>query len=204
MTQSPPAKLDRTDLVILRELQNDGRLSNLELSKRVNLSATPCLNRVKRLERDGVITGYGAFVDPEKLDAALMVLTWHDFYFSDDSYDWPDADEQALLKKLCNAMKPGAVLINVARGSLVEEDAVVDALTSGQLAAAALDVFEQEPLPESSPLWDVPNLYLSAHSSVSVDRYIDDVFDLFEQNLRRYVAGEDLRNQVDMETLGFA
>ena len=102
------------------------------------------------------------------------------------------------------AMKPGAVLINVARGSLVEEDAVVDALTSGQLAAAALDVFEQEPLPESSPLWDVPNLYLSAHSSVSVDRYIDDVFDLFEQNLRRYVAGEDLRNQVDMETLGFA
>jgi Lrp/AsnC family transcriptional regulator, leucine-responsive regulatory protein len=74
MAQSPPARLDRTDLTILRELQNDGRLSNLELSKRVNLSATPCLNRVKRLERDGFITGYGAFVDPEKLDAALMVF----------------------------------------------------------------------------------------------------------------------------------
>jgi phosphoglycerate dehydrogenase-like enzyme len=101
------------------------------------------------------------------------------------------------------AMKPGAVLVNVARGSLVDEAAVLDALSSGQLAAAALDVFDQEPLPPESPLWDAPNLYLSAHSSVSVDRYIDDVFDLFEDNLRRYAAGESLRNVVDMEALGF-
>jgi phosphoglycerate dehydrogenase-like enzyme len=101
------------------------------------------------------------------------------------------------------AMKPGAVLVNVARGSLVHEAAVLDALHSGQLGAAALDVFEQEPLPAESPLWDAPNLYVSAHSSVSVDRYIDDVFDLFEDNLRRYAAGEPLRNVVDMEALGF-
>ncbi len=102
------------------------------------------------------------------------------------------------------AMKPGAVLVNVARGSLVETDAVVEALASGQLAAAALDVFEQEPLPDASPLWETPNLYISAHSSVSVDRYLDDVFDLFEGNLRRYVAGEALRNRVDMQALGFS
>ncbi|MGH0033879.1 MAG: D-2-hydroxyacid dehydrogenase [Myxococcota bacterium] len=102
------------------------------------------------------------------------------------------------------AMKPGAVLVNVARGSLVEEVALVDALSSGQLSAAALDVFEQEPLPADSPIWDAPNLWVSAHSSVSVDRYADDVFDLFEDNLRRYAAGEPLRNAVDMAALGFA
>lgn len=101
------------------------------------------------------------------------------------------------------AMKPGAMLVNVARGSLVQEDAVLEALASGQLAAAALDVFEQEPLPPESPLWDAPNVYISAHSSVSIDRYVDDVLDVFDDNLRRYAAGEPLRNVVDMEGLGF-
>jgi len=93
--------------------------------------------------------------------------------------------------------------VNVARGSLVDEDAIIEALESGRLSAAALDVFEQEPLPADSPIWDAPNLWVSAHSSVSVDRYVDDVFDLFEDNLRRYAAGEPLRNRVDMESLGF-
>ena len=101
------------------------------------------------------------------------------------------------------AMAPGAVLVNVARGSLVDEIALAEALKSGRLGAAALDVFEQEPLPPGSPLWDLPNLYLSAHASVSVDRYLDDVFDLFADNLARYVEGEPLRNRVDMEALGF-
>jgi phosphoglycerate dehydrogenase-like enzyme len=102
------------------------------------------------------------------------------------------------------AMKPGCMLVNVARGSLVDEAALLEALASGQLSAAALDVFEQEPLPAESPLWDAPNVYISAHSSVSIDRYVDDVFDVFEDNLRRYLAGETLRNQVDMEGLGFS
>ena len=101
------------------------------------------------------------------------------------------------------ATRRGAVLVNVARGSLVDEAALVEALASGQLAAAALDVFEKEPLPSDSPLWDVPNLYVSAHSSVSVDRYLDDVFDLFADNVTRYVTGEPLRNVVDMQALGF-
>jgi Lrp/AsnC family transcriptional regulator, leucine-responsive regulatory protein len=66
--------LDEIDRRILRELQRDGRISNQTLSERVNLSPTPCLARVRRLERDGFITGYAAFVDPKKLDAALMVF----------------------------------------------------------------------------------------------------------------------------------
>ena len=108
-------------------------------------------------------------------------------------------DERALA-----AMRPGATLVNVARGSLVDEQALLEALHSGHLGAAALDVFDAEPLPADSPLWQAPNLYASAHSSVSVDRYIDDVFDLFEDNLRRYTDGKPLRNTVDMQALGFA
>jgi phosphoglycerate dehydrogenase-like enzyme len=105
--------------------------------------------------------------------------------------------------KALAAMRPGAVLVNVARGSLVDEAALVEALRSGQLGAAALDVFEQEPLPPSSPLWSLPGCYISAHSSVSTDRYMDDVFDLFTENLARYAAGQPLRNRVDMKALGF-
>jgi phosphoglycerate dehydrogenase-like enzyme len=101
-------------------------------------------------------------------------------------------------------MRPDAVLVNVARGSLVDEEALVVALRTGGIAAAVLDVFDEEPLPAESPFWDLPNVYVSAHSSVSVDRYMEDVFDLFEDNLRRYVAGEPLRNRVDMDALGFS
>jgi phosphoglycerate dehydrogenase-like enzyme len=102
-----------------------------------------------------------------------------------------------------DALPRGAVLVNVARGSLVDEAALIEALRAEQLGAAALDVFETEPLPADSPLWDLPNVYVSAHSSVSVDRYVDDIVDLFAANLERYLAGEPLRNRVDMEQLGF-
>jgi phosphoglycerate dehydrogenase-like enzyme len=114
----------------------------------------------------------------------------------------PDTDH-LIDAAACAAMPAGAVLINIARGSLVDEAALVASLQSGHLGAAALDVFEQEPLPASSPLWDLETAYISAHSSVSTDRYIDDVFDLFEDNVSRYVAGETLRNVVDMKALGF-
>jgi len=66
--------LDATDYRILKELQKDGRISNLELSRRVNLSPTPCLTRTRRLEAEGVITGYAAFVSPEILEANLLVF----------------------------------------------------------------------------------------------------------------------------------
>lgn len=94
------------------------------------------------------------------------------------------------------AMKPGAVLVNVARGGVVDEAAMIDALRSGRLAGAALDVFEQEPLAADSPLWSMPNVIISPHIAGLTSRYFDVIFDIFSTNLRHYLAGEPLINQV--------
>ena len=96
------------------------------------------------------------------------------------------------------AMRRGALFVNVARGSLVDEAALVAALRSRHLRAAAIDVAREEPLPPESPLWDTPNLAISPHSSASADRYLERVGDLFYDNLTRYVAGRELRNVVDL------
>jgi len=96
------------------------------------------------------------------------------------------------------AMRPGAVFCNVARGSMVDEGALVDALTSGHLGAAILDVTREEPLPADSALWDTPGMLLSPHSSTSPEHYYDSVFDIFADNLGRYLRGEPLRNVVDL------
>ena len=95
------------------------------------------------------------------------------------------------------AMKPGAVFCNVGRGSLVDEPALIDSLSSGHLGAAILDVTRQEPLPADDPLWDAPNIYISPHCSTAQDRYNDKLFALFADNLGRYLRGEGLRNVVD-------
>jgi phosphoglycerate dehydrogenase-like enzyme len=96
------------------------------------------------------------------------------------------------------AMRRGAVFVNVARGSLVDEVALMDALRSGYLRAAAIDVTRQEPLPADSPLWDTPNLSISPHSSTSADRYLERIAELFYENLARYVTGQNLVNVVDL------
>jgi phosphoglycerate dehydrogenase-like enzyme len=96
------------------------------------------------------------------------------------------------------AMRAGAVFCNVARGSLVDEAALIDALERRHLGAAIIDVARAEPLPPDDPLWDAPNIYISPHSSASQDRYLESLFDLFADNLGRYARGEDLRNVVDL------
>jgi phosphoglycerate dehydrogenase-like enzyme len=94
-------------------------------------------------------------------------------------------------------MKPDAWLINVARGGLVDESALVQALREGHLGGACLDVFEEEPLPEDSPLWGLPNVILTPHTSGLSPRLHDRSAGLFLENLSLYVAGEPLRNIVD-------
>ena len=95
------------------------------------------------------------------------------------------------------AMKPGAVLINIGRGQLVDEAALVESLRSGNLGGAALDVFATEPLPKASPLWDLPNVLVTPHSMSTALDENEWLVDLFSDNLRRYLAGQPLRNVVD-------
>ncbi|GAB2571389.1 D-2-hydroxyacid dehydrogenase [Microlunatus antarcticus] len=91
----------------------------------------------------------------------------------------------------------GAIVVNVARGQVVDEAALIEALTSGHLGGAALDVFEVEPLPASSPLWDLPNVIVSPHSASTLVSENAALVDLFVDNLRRYLDGRPLRNTYD-------
>jgi len=95
------------------------------------------------------------------------------------------------------AMKDGAHLVNIARGSLVDQDALVAALDSGKLAMASLDVVDPEPLPAGHPLFAHPKVRLSPHVSWSSPDTMQRTFDLFAENLRRYRAGEPLQGIVD-------
>jgi phosphoglycerate dehydrogenase-like enzyme len=99
-------------------------------------------------------------------------------------------------------MRPGSYLVNVARGSVVEEKALVDALATGHLAGAGLDVTEIEPLPVDSLLWDNPTVLITPHVGAQSARRVPDTTRLVCENLRRYWAGEPLWNVVD-KRLGF-
>jgi phosphoglycerate dehydrogenase-like enzyme len=95
-------------------------------------------------------------------------------------------------------MKPGAHFINVGRGELVDEDALIMALQSGHLAGAALDVFATEPLPPDSPLWNMDNVIITPHSSSASAQSGLRSEDIFVKNFARYVAGESLLNEVNL------
>lgn len=99
-------------------------------------------------------------------------------------------------------MKPTAHVVNVGRGALVDEPALVRALRAGGIAAASLDVFDEEPLPGEHPFWRMDNVHVSAHMSGDVVGWRDTLADQFAQNLTRWCAGEDLVNQVDKQ-LGY-
>jgi phosphoglycerate dehydrogenase-like enzyme len=96
-------------------------------------------------------------------------------------------------------MKPGACLVNVGRGPLVEEAALLAALQQKQIAGAALDVFEQEPLPADSPLWDLENLLITPHTAGLTEKLWDRQYELISENLRRYLAHQPLLAVVDKQ-----
>lgn len=97
--------------------------------------------------------------------------------------------------KALSMVKRGAFLVNVARGSLVDEAALIDALARGTLSGAALDVQETEPLPAQNPLWDLPNLIVSPHSAGAGANAYAQHTDLFRKNLKRFLEGAPLKNQ---------
>ena len=127
-------------------------------------------------------------------DALAELLGWADYVvlalpLTDDTTGLIGADEFAL-------MKPTARLINVGRGGLVDEPALIDALQSGRLAGAGLDVFAVEPLPADSPLWDMPNVIVTPHNSGSTERANERAVEIFVDNLGRFVRADALRNEV--------
>ena len=99
-------------------------------------------------------------------------------------------DERALAR-----FRPGAWLINVARGALVDDRALLRALRDGRIGGAVLDTVREEPVPASSPYYDAPDLILTPHTSWSSGRVLDRSIELFCDNLRRFQAGEPLRNE---------
>lgn len=96
-------------------------------------------------------------------------------------------------------VKRGALLVNVGRGKLLDDEAVVEALHDGTLGGAALDVFAREPLDPDSPYWDLPNVIITPHTSGTMEDYWTPLVELFEENLRRFERGAPLLNVVDKQ-----
>jgi phosphoglycerate dehydrogenase-like enzyme len=93
-------------------------------------------------------------------------------------------------------MKPGAIVVNIGRGPVVDEEALIEALRSGHIRGAALDVYATEPLPTDSPLWELDNVILSPHTAAQSVHENERIVELFADNLRRYLAGEEPRSRI--------
>jgi phosphoglycerate dehydrogenase-like enzyme len=148
---------------------------------------------VRRRPELGAPEGFERVVGPDELAALL-----------------PEADVLVLAAPLTagtrslvgaaelDRLPADAIVVNVARGTLLDEHALADRVRSGRLRGAVLDVFRQEPLEAASPLWALPGVLLTPHvSSVSPRRFWDRELDLFEENWARWSRGEPMRNVVD-------
>lgn len=96
------------------------------------------------------------------------------------------------------AMKPSAWIVNIARGALIDESALLGALKSGSIAGACLDVFVQEPLPRDHPFWDLPNVHIAPHDSPDTDSLRPRQYAIFASNLAKFIRNEPLDNVVDV------
>lgn len=150
--------------------------------------------RVMGVRRDPskTVPGIDKMLGPEALEHALpeadfVVLTMP---LTEETRNMFNA-------RLFEKMKPSAYLINIGRGGTVEEPALVQALQSGQIAGAGLDVFATEPLPPDSPLWEMPNVIITAHYSGETPLYDERALEIFLDNLERYSRGQPMRNVVD-------
>jgi phosphoglycerate dehydrogenase-like enzyme len=154
--------------------------------------------RVLRRRGDRPVAGAEQVVGPEGL---RDLLGWAQFVVL--AVPLTAQTRHLIGKRELEAMRKDAILINIARGEVIDQDALVEALRAGTIAGAGLDVTTPEPLPESHPLWELRNVILTPHISGYTPGYFDSVLALFADNLARFVAGEPLRNVVDKQ-LGYA
>ena len=155
--------------------------------------------RIRFLRRrpDRPIEGAEAVVGPERLHE---LLGWADFVVL--ATPLTRETRHMIDREALAAMKSSAFLINVARGEVIDDDALVDALQRGAIAGAGLDAFVEEPLPSSSPYFDLDNVILTPHVSGYTPTYFAKVIELFRENLGRWVRGEPLKNVINKQ-LGY-
>ncbi len=150
------------------------------------------MNVIGVRRREGSVAGVSRVVPPERLaevaaEADYLVL----------AAPLTNETQGAVSRRVIARMKPTAWIVNIARGAMLDEDALVDALRAGRLGGAALDALTVEPLPKDHPLWTLPNVIITPHSSNSSPRIRERSVALFRENLRRYKVRESLLNVVD-------
>jgi len=101
---------------------------------------------------------------------------------------------------ILSLMKPSAVLMNIGRGTIINEPDLIDALRDGKIGGAVLDVFTKEPLPRDNPLWRMPNVYVTPHKAAA--SFAEDIVGIFVENYRRFILREPLQYVVDFD-LGY-
>lgn len=149
---------------------------------------------VRRRTPSSVSPPFEAVVGPSDLDT---VLGWSDFVVL--AVPQTAQTDQMIGRRELAAMRSDAYLINIARGSVVDEGALIDALQRGAIAGAGLDVFADEPLPDTSALWKLPNVVVTPHVAGAMPRYFDRALDLFVDNFERLRSGLPLHNLVDKD-----
>jgi len=163
-----------------------------EVAKRLSALGARCVG-VRRRPELGAPRGFERVVGQDRLDAELpecnvIVVT----------APLTAATQGLLSAERLDRLPRRSIVVNVARGALVDEKALIERLRSGRIRGAVLDVFETEPLPHDSPLWGLPSVVVSPHvSPVSPGKFWPRQLDLFLENWRRYAAGEPLLNLVD-------
>lgn len=115
------------------------------------------------------------------------------------SIPYTDQTHHLINKELFLEMKDGVYIVNIARGSIIDEKSMIESLKDGKVGGAALDVFEKEPMDEANPLWDMENVIITPHNSWVSEMRNERRFDMIYENLKRYISGEGLINIVNLE-----
>lgn len=152
--------------------------------RRRDLAPPPGVDRMYSADK-----GEGIDEILEQADVLALVLN-----LSDATYHMIGREQIARMKK-------SAIIVNLARGGVIDQDALIEALKEGRLAGAGLDVTTPEPLPKDHPLWDTPNVLITPHFTAALPDKVDRSVDVITENFRRYRAGEPLLNQITREDL---